>query len=142
MRLNPNNLTENETTVDTELEVLIQNYGINKAQADDLKKVTDAQNKQIKSLMLDKNISKFNSADYTVKLSESQNKSFNEDLLLEILKDSYVKDKVVKTKEYIDHSELELLLYNNEIDSELLSKIDSCVITKPIVKLLISRRKA
>lgn len=126
-----------------ELEELINAYKNNKQEVDDLKKVVDRQNKEIKDIMLEEDLKEFTTYNnYTAKIIVTEKDTMNEELLLsrlQVVKDKY--PNLIKTKEYVDLDELENLLYNNLLDENTTEKVNSCITTKEVVQLRISKKK-
>lgn len=126
-----------------ELEELINAYKNNKQKVDDLKKVVDRQNKEIKDIMLEEDLKEFTTHNnYTAKIVVIEKDTMNEELLLsrlQVVKDKY--PNLIKTKEYVDLDELENLVYNNLLDDNTISKVNSCITTKEVVQLRISKKK-
>lgn len=126
-----------------ELEELINAYRTNKQEVDDLKKVVDRQNKEIKDIMLEEDLKEFTTYNnYTAKIIVTEKDTMNEELLLsrlQVVKDKY--PNLIKTREYVDLDELENLVYNNLLDDNTISKVNSCITTKEVVQLRISKKK-
>ena len=126
-----------------ELEELINAYRNNKQEVDDLKKVVDRQNKEIKDIMLEEDLKEFTTYNnYTAKIIVTEKDTMNEELLLsrlQVVKDKY--PNLIKTREYVDLDELENLVYNNLLDENTIEKVNSCITTKEVVQLRISKKK-
>ena len=126
-----------------ELEELINAYRTNKQEIDDLKKVVDRQNKEIKDIMLEEDLKEFTTYNnYTAKIIVTEKDTMNEELLLsrlQVVKDKY--PNLIKTREYVDLDELENLVYNNLLDENTIEKVNSCITTKEVVQLRISKKK-
>jgi hypothetical protein len=133
------------------LKELVESYGMNKKENDDLKKIVDNQNKEIKSLMESNNLKKFESDNYKVSYSVSTRDTIDEELLLSEAKTFTIADGVelksaqevglIKTKEYVDMDVLESLMYKGGISEEDLMKIDKCRDIKTVETLRVSRIK-
>lgn len=130
-----------------QLKILVQLYGHNKSQLDEIKKVCDSQNNQIKDLMSRYNISEEESEDFKVSYSVQHRESLDEDRLLALFTsvpafakyaDQY---NIVKTKEYIDMDALESLLYKEELTHEQTTELDKCRESKDIPTLRITKKK-
>lgn len=134
-----------------QLEELVLSYGAHNAEAKDLKKVCDAENAQIKEIMVSDGLTEFTSGIYTAKYSVSKQESLNEEKALEILKKDWMNRNLgrdihkdcpyIKTKEYIDMDALETVLYKGDIPQETLVELDGCRIVKEIPKLTIVKAK-
>lgn len=137
MAITTEQTANNETT---ELNELVERYGKNKEQLDTIKKLTDADNKEIKKLMQDSDLKEFASDSYKAKYVISTKNTVNEDKLIDVLKTYKISD-VIKTKEYVDFDALESYIYNHNISSELASAIDRCNTPIETIQLRISKRK-
>lgn len=130
-----------------QLKVLVQLYGHNKAQLDEIKKVCDSQNNQIKDVMSKYNISEEESEDFKVSYSVQHRESLDEDKLLSLFTSvpAFIKYadqyNIVRTREYIDMDALESLLYKEELADELTTELDKCRESKDIPTLRISKKK-
>lgn len=122
-------------------ERLIIEFGTNKTASDNLKKVADGQKNEIKKIMLADKLTTASAGGYKVTLSTYQDQSMDEDKLIEVLKKHSMVKGIIKTKEYVDMDALEQVLYNADLDNEVLLDIDSCRKSKDITKLILSRVK-
>lgn len=137
--------------VEEYLKDLVEAYGSNKKETDDLKKVVDSQNKQIKELMESNNLTRFESDNYKVSLSISTRDVIDEEQLLAEARTFVIADGIdlksaeevglIKTKEYVDMDVLESLMYKGGISEEDLLKIDKCRDTKEVTMLRVSKIK-
>ena len=125
---------------DIMLETLVEVYGRNKETLDELKKVCDKDNKQIKALMVDGKYSDFKSEHYVAKYYESERTSFDSEKALSILKRAGI-NQCIKTVEVLDEDAFESMLYNGEIPVEILPDLNNCRDVKKIPTLKISVRK-
>lgn len=124
------------------LDELIPNYAMNKMELDSYKKICDKESAEIKSIMLDSDLSEYISKNYKATCIVSNRETINEDMLLSILRNSDVKDlDIIKTKEYVDFDALESAIYNNEIPKDVLLEMDRAKDSKEVVTLRISRIK-
>ena len=123
-----------------ELEVLIESYAENKSLADDYKKLCDEENKRIKTLMQEQNMTDCNSTNYTVKYYVQTRESMNEVKLLNMLKRENI-TKAIKTVEVVDMDMLESMLYNGEIASPLIAEMATFKETKTIPALKLSKKR-
>ena len=125
------------------LDELVKAYIITKNDADDLKKVADRQNNEIKEIMSRLDIDTYTTDnDYTVRYSVSTRTKVNEDMLLETISTlDDIPDGLIKTKEYVDTDMLENLIYRGDLDKDTLNKISNCVTEKEVVQLRISKAK-
>ena len=125
-----------------ELETLVPDFAVNKQQLDDLKKVTDKQNSRIKELMTDGELDKFTVGNYVAVKSIRTSESFNTTALLQVIhKYPSLAERCIKTQEYVDMDELELAMYNQEVEWDALQEIDSCRTSKTTVALTVKKVK-
>lgn len=124
----------------TKLDELIQSYAENKSEMDFYKKVTDRENAQIKSIMLDEKMDSREVGDYKATCSVSQRESMNEGMLLEIAH-LFGIPEIVKTKEYIDFDALEKAIYDGKISDEILLEMDKAKEVKEVVTLRVTKIK-
>lgn len=116
---------------------LVSEFYEEKARMDKLKKEIDYKNKQIKELMEKQNLDTLESNGFRVKVSKSERVSFDDDLLLDIVKDLNVPG-IIKTKEYVDMKELEKAIYEKKIDASLLSEAQR---VREVVTLRVTKTK-
>ena len=124
-----------------EFENLIIEFGNNKTASDNLKKTAESQKNEIKKIMLADKLTTASAGGYKVTLSTYQDQSMDEDKLIEVLKKHDMAKGIIKTKEYVDMDALEQVLYNIDLENEVLLDIDSCRKTKDITKLILSKAK-
>lgn len=77
-------------------------------------------NTEIKDYMSEHHLEVYNFDDYSVKKSISERVKFNEDLLVQIIREMGRED-LIKTKEYVDLDELEREIYRESIDASKLA---------------------
>lgn len=123
--------------VTKDLDSLIPRYAENKSILDDYKKICETENKQIKELMEE---GSYEAGGYKATKSVQTRESFNEDKLLDLLRQYDVGD-IIKTKEYVDMDALESAIYKGKIDKELLLAIDKCRESKEVITLRVSKIK-
>lgn len=123
-----------------DLDELIPQYAMNKAEADNYKKICDRENAQIKAVMADFAIQQYEAGGYKATYSVSTRESMNEDKLLAIAH-QYGIPEIVKTKEYIDFDALENAIYNNRISDEVLMEMDKAKEVKEVVTLRVTKKK-
>lgn len=129
-------------TADDTLVELITDYIANKSVADNYKKLSDNQNKQIKNIMLDEDKNIVETDVWKAICTISERESMNEELLLDIIKEAgYCVDTIIKTKEYVDFDALEHAIYNNQIPQETLLEIDKAREIKRVVTLRVTKKK-
>lgn len=130
-----------------DLDKLIPQYAMNKAEMDGYKKLCDKENAQIKAIMAEFKQDKYSAGDYVASYSVSQRESINEEILLSLF--AYVPGFVsvaeqygiVKTKPYIDFDALEKALYDEALSKDQIMDIDKARETKEVVTLRISKAK-
>ena len=122
------------------LENLIPQYALNKSELDSYKKLCDAENAQIKEIMLSESIEEATSGGYVAKVVVQNRESMNEEKLLEIAHHHGISE-IVKTKEYIDFDALENAIYRGLINQEIILEMDSAKEVKEVVTLRISKVK-
>lgn len=122
------------------LDTLIPQYAENKSMLDDYKKICDDENKQIKELMEE---GSYEAGGYKATKSVQIRESFNEDKLLDVLRDvaEAKANNLIKTKEYVDMDVLESMIYKGMIPTDVLMEIDKCRESKEVVTLRISKIK-
>ena len=125
----------------SKLEKLIPQYAKDKLLLDTYKKACDAENAEIKQLMLEENKTMFESDRYIATRIVSTRETMNEEVLLEIAH-HYGIPEIVKTKEYIDFEALEDAIYNGKISKDILIEIGKARESKEIVTLRIAKVKA
>jgi len=110
-------------------------YEANKSQMDLYKKLVDKDNKEIKSIMLEANITEFVADDIKAICSVSVREDFIEEALINKLKEIGVPG-IIKQKEYVDMDALENAIYNGKINAAALA---DCQIKKEIVTLRVNK---
>lgn len=123
------------------LEELIDAYALNKNELESYKKICDSENAEIKSIMNELELSKANTDDYIATLSTQKRETMDEDMLLDVLRESGYADIVIRTKEYVDMDLLEDAIYHEKIDTETLLKMQNCKQVKEVQTLKITKRK-
>lgn len=107
-----------------DLSTLIDTYKASKDNENEYKKLSKDLGAQIKNEFSSRKIDKFASDKYIATVSITQKESINQDRAIIILKDNLSDDQldqVIKTKEYIDEDALEKLIYNGEVQADLLA---------------------
>lgn len=124
------------------LDELIPQYAENKEIADRYKKLCDADNSEIKAVMADYALPNYQVGDYTAVRSVSERESFNEELLLEIVRAFDTPGLgIIKTKEYIDYDALEAAIYNDKLSKDALLSIQRAKETKFVTTLRVSKKR-
>lgn len=127
------------------LDELVPRYGEEKSVMDRYKKLCDADNAEIKTIMTDLALQHYTAGDYKVVRSVQERESIDEDLLLTILQNSPEPEirlnGIIKTKEYVDFDALEAALFRERLPKSVLLEIDKARTIKPVVTLRISKVK-
>lgn len=131
----------------TKLDELISSYAGNKAELDFYKKVTDKENAQIKSIMIDGKVDSREVGDYKATCSISQRESMNEEILLSLftsvpsfvsITDDY---EIVKQRPYIDFDALEKAIYDGKLNQDQLLELNKAKEVKEVVTLRVTKIK-
>ena len=117
------------------LDEIVPRFVKNKKKMDELKKECDADNKLIKKILLNKKLSEYKAGKTSVNISSYEKISFDEDMLIAKIKELGVKG-LIKTREYVDMTLLELAILDKRLDAK---KITKCQIIKPIVNLNVGK---
>lgn len=125
------------------LDELVPRYGDEKTEMDRYKKLCDADNAEIKSIMSDLAIQHYTAGNYKVVRSVQERESMDEELLLSLLKDfpEVQIHNIIKTKEYVDFDALEAALYKDALPKEILLAIDKARTVKFVTTLKVSKVK-
>ena len=123
------------------LDSLIPQYAENKSKQDEIKKVCDRENAEIKSIMQNFALPKYVAGEYKATYTIQKRESINEEMLLEIAHQFGIPE-IVKTKEYIDFDALERAIYNNLIPEDVLHQMDAATTIKEVPTLKVSKVKA
>ena len=78
---------------------------------------------------------------YTAHCIISNRETINEDMVLEILRAVDPNLGCIKTKEYIDFDALERAIYNDQLDKDIIMKMDKARDSKEVVTLKITKKK-
>ena len=144
MRLNPNDyeLPKEVTEEKNPLDKLVPEYGVNKAEADKLKKITEDQNKQIKELLAEAGVTSYEAGGYIASVSTTEKSKFNDAKLLAVIKQhEELASQVIKTQEYVDMDALESVIYAGKVDTDTLLAMDKCKESTTVVSLRIKKAK-
>lgn len=125
------------------LDELVPRYGDEKTEMDRYKKLCDADNAEIKSIMSDLALQHYTAGNYKVTRSVQERESMDEDLLLNLLKPfpEVQVHNIIKTKEYVDFDALEAALYKDALPKEILLTIDKARTVKLVTTLKVSKIK-
>ena len=119
---------------------LVNDYIFNKDREKEFKDLASAQNTEIKVIMNEMKLDKFETDNGKVTLSERKSEDFIEDKLITFLKDRNLSDGIVKTKEYVDFDALESAIYHEKISGDNLKDMAECKEVKVTQVLRINRR--
>lgn len=122
------------------LDELIPQYASNKNEMDAYKKLCDKENAEIKAIMKDLALQKYEAGEYKATYTISKHETMDEEILLEIAHQFGIPE-IVKTKEYIDFDALENAIYNGKISPEILTEMDRARSVKEVVTLRVSKKK-
>ena len=122
------------------LDSLIPQYAENKSKQDEIKKLCDKENAEIKSIMQNFALPKYVAGGYKATYTIQKRESINEEMLLEIAHQFGIPE-IVKTKEYIDFDALERAIYNNLIPEDVLHQMDAATTIKEVPTLKVSKVK-
>lgn len=132
--------TLTETEVQDKLTHLINDYIVNKEHEKEFKDAASVQNTQIKVIMSEMNLSEFETSTGKVILSDRKTEDFNEEKLIQYLKERGIENDIVKTKEYVDFDALESAIYHEVISGDNLKDMDSCKVVKVTQVLRINKK--
>jgi hypothetical protein len=119
------------------LKQLIERFGENNEKVKALKKVTDADNTEIKRIMAQACLSSAESEQFVATYTVSKQESFDENQLVAKLKAMGIQD-VIKTVEVVDMELLEAAIYDGRVCG---AELSDCKITKEIPKLVVKLKK-
>ena len=126
-----------------ELGETIDKYALNKAEKDSYDKLVKEDGDKIKSMMGDAELLKYSTDTNTISYVVQHRQSFDEAKLIGIIHANNLPNSlgIIKTKEYIDEDALESAIYNGEISEEVMKQIQSCLESKDVVTLRLSKPK-
>ena len=120
--------------INSSLSDMVSAYADVKAREKEVKKDVDELNKDIKAAMIEGNISEAHGGGYVATLTEQKREDFDEDKLITLFKKNLDTNpelaKCIKTKEYIDMEALENLIYNAEVDNNIVTEMGKCKVEK------------
>lgn len=103
-----------------ELGFKVKEYFFKNSESKVIAKKVKELNTNIKDLMFDLHIAEFDTDDIHVSISNVESESYDDDVLLAIVKDMGRKDLIL-TKEYVNMTELESAIYRKEFDAAVLA---------------------
>lgn len=121
-----------------ELLKLIERFGSMNEKVKDLKKVADEDNKEIKRIMSELDLSKVESETFVASYSVAKTESFDDEKLITRLKELGCHN-VIKTVEVVDMELLESALYDGQIAG---AELADCKVTKETPRLVVKVKKA
>lgn len=123
------------------LDSLIPRYAANKREQDSYKKLCDKENAEIKAIMKNFALPKYEAGGYRATYSIQKRESVNEEMLLDILKRHGDCEGIIKIKEYIDFDALERAIYNGLIPGDVVCQMDAATEVKEIPTLKVTKIK-
>ncbi len=128
------------------LDELIPQFAEHKEQEGQLKKICDSENTEIKELMAQEGLKKYEAEGYTANYIESTREKMNEEKLLYLLHSTFSKKQLkelglIKTVEQVDENAMENAIYHNLIGPEFVEKMASCKETSTVVSLKVTKKK-
>ena len=108
---------------DSALQEVVLNYQGAKKQESSIKKVVTDLGAVIKQELQNRDITEFIAGDVRASITITPNQDVNELQAIEILRKALTPEqfsKVVKTREYIDDDEFEKLVYDHEVEADIL----------------------
>ena len=138
--LSQNNENYTETDAQDKLKHLVKDYLINKEREKEFKDAASIQNTQIKVIMSELNIKEFETDNGKVVLSDRKTEDFNEERLIQFLKERGLESDIIKTKEYVDFDALESAIYHDIISGDNLKDMNSCKDVKVTQVLRINKK--
>lgn len=126
-----------------QLSYLLPDFAKNKKEMEEAKKICDEQNKTIKQIMSSENLDSIELEGYKAVYSIQHRESVNEYKMLNILQNNEadIPAGIIKVKPYIDSDALENAIYNGQISSEILLKLDTCREVKEVEVLKVTKIK-
>ena len=126
-----------------ELEEAIDTYALNKSEKDSYDKLVKEDGDKIKSMMCNAELLKYSTKTNTISYVVQHRQSFDEAKLIGIIHANNLPQSlgIIKTKEYIDEDALESAIYKGEISEEVMEQIQSCLESKDVVTLRLSKSK-
>lgn len=126
----------------SELCALIDQYFVDKADADEKKKLVEQENKQIKEGMVELESDVVETEKYKATRSVSVRSSIDEEAWLSILKtQTDLPEGIIKTKEFVDMDALEDAIYNGAIPKDVLIRLNEHKKETEVVTLKVTKLK-
>ena len=120
---------------------LVTHYGELDSQIKSLSKELDSDKVTIKNYMEDNQYKDYTAGGYKLVRQVSYRTKYDEDKMLEILKQDWkerygdLECPYIKTREYVDMDQLESVIYANELPNETLAKLNNCQDKTEVVAL-------
>lgn len=129
------------------LDELILSFVDHKEREGELKKICDSENTQIKDMMAQEGLKKYEVGCYRANYVESTREKMNEEKLLQLLHNSFTKKKLkelglIKTIEQVDENALENAIYNNLLGPDFVQSMASCKESTVTVSLRVTTFKS
>ena len=123
-----------------DFQLLVDNYVKAKTTEQEANKVVKSLGAEIKSYMKDNELTETtDSSGVRLAVQERHSVSFDEDSLIEYLKDAGLTRGLVKKKEYVDMDALESAIYRGKLSKEQIKELDKFKIDKVSEALVIRR---
>ena len=111
------------------LKELVDTYAMNKSELDSYKELCDKENKEIKAIMKENDLTSFDTDNYTAKVSTQERTKFDEDKAIMLIQNLYLNkqlskealDRIIVQKPCINMDALENAIYHGDIDASTLS---------------------
>lgn len=124
-----------------QMDALVAEFGENKTQFDQLKKVVESQKTNIKQQLDLMGESDYSAGGYKIHCAVSTRDSLDEEKLIQRLKKYAPETECIKQKEYIDMEVLENEIYHGRLSADALIAMDECRTSKEIVTLTVKKEK-
>lgn len=128
------------------LDELILSFVDHKEREGELKKICDSENTQIKDIMAQEGLKKYEVGCYTANYIESTREKMNEERLLQLLHKTFSKKQLkdlglIKMVEQVDENALENAIYNNLVGPEFIETMASCKESTVTTSLRVTAKK-
>lgn len=121
---------------DNQLNILFENYVIEKEKEKKIKDVVKQLNDEIKGYFLQNGFDKIDTDDYKASVSKSEKVSWVEPVLINKLKKLGF-NELIKTKEYVDFDLLESYIYNKQLKE---TSIKDCKNITEVITLRVNKK--
>lgn len=120
---------------------LCESYIVNKDNESKFKRQASSDNEAIKKILSKSKDKYCVTSKGTVKYVSYVPDKFNEDALIDFLKQNNLSDDIIKTKEYVDYDVLESAIYTGKITGDMYEGLNKCKENTLVEKLTISKSK-